>query len=379
MKGLADGFFDRGSDLGFGPVSNLSFGGMDIDVDKSWRQFQKEDADRVTVFHQHRPVSFQHRTDQAAMFDRAAVDEEMHVRAVGPGDSRCPDKSPDSQACFSFFFLFRFLRFGKGEVREPQPAFVLDGDQRQIGSVEISQTLPEGLESAVRGRDLDGREAPDHSLIRGELKADLRKGDRGQGDEVLDMGAFGLFGSEELASGRDVVEEVSDLNGGPWRSAGGSDIDDFSAFNPDLGGFRVFGIPFAGRQDHATDTGNARQGFPAESHGADLKEVFDGSDLAGGMAFQGKEGIVSAHADPVITDADQAPAAGLDFDMNKSCLRIEGVLDQFFHDAGGSFDDFAGGDLIRHSFGKDPNTIHCLALYRPKPKEAKGFPKTIGC
>jgi hypothetical protein len=37
---------------------------------------------------------------------------------------------------------------------------------------------------------------------------------------------------------------------------------------------------------------------------------------------------------------------------------VEAVLDQFLDDAGGAFDDFAGGDLVRHVFGKQPDAIH---------------------
>ena len=76
---------------------------------------------------------------------------------------------------------------------------------------------------------------------------------------------------------------------------------------------------------------NARQGFPAESQGADIFQIVDLGDLAGCMLFEGQQQIVLAHALPVVHHTDHILAAVLDGDQDIGRAGIDGVLHQLLH------------------------------------------------
>src|SRR6185369_4078118 len=110
----------------------------------------------------------------------------------------------------------------------------------------------------------------------------------------------------------------------------------------------------------AADAGDAGQRLAAEPHGRDGGEVFGALDFAGGMAFEAKQGVVAAHTEAVVHDPDEAAAAGLDVDGDAGRLGVEGVLDQFLDDAGGTFHHFARRDLISDVIGQQTNAVHVL-------------------
>ena len=56
--------------------------------------------------------------------------------------------------------------------------------------------------------------------------------------------------------------------------------------------------------------------------------------------------VVGIHAVAVVGDADQAPASGLDDDVDARGAGIERVLDEFLDGARRPLDHFAGGDAI---------------------------------
>jgi hypothetical protein len=76
------------------------------------------------------------------------------------------------------------------------------------------------------------------------------------------------------------------------------------------------------------------------------------------VAFEGKESVVADHAATVVSDADKAAATGFDFDADVSSSGIEGVLQEFFDDGGGTVDDFAGGDLVGDLVGENSDAAH---------------------
>ena len=59
------------------------------------------------------------------------------------------------------------------------------------------------------------------------------------------------------------------------------------------------------------------------------------------------------HAAAVIHHTHQALAAGLNRHFHALRAGIQGVLHQLLDDGGGPFHHFAGGNLVRNSFGKD--------------------------
>ena len=117
------------------------------------------------------------------------------------------------------------------------------------------------------------------------------------------------------------------------------------------------------------DTADGGQGFAAEAKGVDVAEIPDLVQFAGGVAGEGQGQIVGVDATAVIDDLDEVAAAVPHFDVEACAASINGVLQQFFDDAGGSFDDLAGGDLINERVRQRLNACHRLSRRRRNPLE----------
>ena len=74
------------------------------------------------------------------------------------------------------------------------------------------------------------------------------------------------------------------------------------------------------------------------------------------MTVEGSDEFVPCHAATIIRDNDTAFAAIMNVDVYIFCAGINGVFDQFFYRRSGSFQNFAGGDLIDQSFRQVPDT-----------------------
>ena len=68
---------DQFPDFKFAVKFHLAFGRMDVHVHGGGINFQKQAADRVAAFHQRGVIALEQRVVEAAIFDRAAVDEQM--------------------------------------------------------------------------------------------------------------------------------------------------------------------------------------------------------------------------------------------------------------------------------------------------------------
>ncbi len=93
------------------------------------------------------------------------------------------------------------------------------------------------------------------------------------------------------------------------------------------------------------DAADGGEGLAAEAEGADAEQVVGVAELAGGVAGEGQRQVVGGDAAAVVGDADQLGAALLQVDVDALRAGINGVFEEFFDDAGGPFDDLAGGDL----------------------------------
>src|SRR5450432_2223980 len=120
-------------------------------------------------------------------------------------------------------------------------------------------------------------------------------------------------------------------------------------------------IAFARGQNEAADTGDAGQRFTAKTHRGDGGQVFSFLNFAGRMTFEREQRVVAAHAETVVGDAHEAASAAADLDDDFPGVGIEGIFDELFHDAGGSFDHFAGGDLVGDLLGKKFDAVHAVA------------------
>ncbi len=84
---------------------------------------------------------------------------------------------------------------------------------------------------------------------------------------------------------------------------------------------------------------------PRKAERLDRKQIAVGH-LGGGVALDRQRKILRRHAVPVVDDADELAAAGLDGDLDGAGARIDRVLDQFLHGRGRTLDHLAGGDAI---------------------------------
>jgi len=176
---------------------------------------------------------------------------------------------------------------------------------------------------------------------------------------MLDMGALGVVAAQELASSRHIEEEIAYLDGGTGWGAGLVDFEDFSTVDDDPGrGSGVGSGSFASRECEPGDAGDAGDCFTAKAESLDPGQICSDGDLAGGVSFEGQQRIVAAHADAVVGDAEQTAAGGEDLHGNARGSGVEAILDEFLDDARGTFDDFTGGDLIRHVFREKSNAVH---------------------
>ena len=74
---------------------HLALGGMDVHVHGGGINFQKQAADRVTALHQRCVITFDERIIDAAILDRAAVDENELAIARRARDAGRADQTPN--------------------------------------------------------------------------------------------------------------------------------------------------------------------------------------------------------------------------------------------------------------------------------------------
>ena len=70
------------------------------------------------------------------------------------------------------------------------------------------------------------------------------------------------------------------------------------------------------------------------------------------MALHGEREFIRGDAAAVVADADQAAAAGLQFDVDAAGAGIQRVFDQFLHHRGRTLHHLAGGDLVGEDLGE---------------------------
>ena len=103
-----------------------------------------------------------------------------------------------------------------------------------------------------------------------------------------------------------------------------------------------------GQDIHPADGGNGRQSFTAEAQRADLAQIVGRAHLGRGVAQERGGQFFGRDAAAVVRHTDETHAAPLDLHHDGGGTRIDGVLHQLFHNAGGALHHFAGGNQIRH-------------------------------
>ena len=108
-QGFLDRLRDEFSDFKLAVKFNLALGRMDIHIHGGRINFEKQAADRITALHQRRVVALDERVIDAAIFHRAAVDENKLAVARRARDAGRANQTPDLNLRFLIYDL-RFFR-----------------------------------------------------------------------------------------------------------------------------------------------------------------------------------------------------------------------------------------------------------------------------
>ena len=147
-----------------------------------------------------------------------------------------------------------------------------------------------------------------------------------------------------------------DVDHGARRCSGFGHLLDPAAVYNDFG--PGIGFFFPGHEGKPGNGGNARKRFTPETEGADVIEVPIVADFAGGVSFQGQQGVIMAHAHTVVGNPDQCFPALFDLHGDPPAFGIQPIFHQLFDNRGGSFHHLPCGDFIGEDFGKDLDLGH---------------------
>ncbi len=330
---------------------------MNVDIHTGGIDFQKQAADRVTALHQRGVIAFQEREVQAAVFHRAAIDEQMLLFPGGARQAGRTDETPEAdRARPGFDGGWRGIRLRRFRVVDPGGD--IHGQHGLVAPVQRPHPLAQGGQTGGRIQfGGHGGQLPHRPRLLREGEGDFGISQRRQRQIMVDVGILGFLGAQKFSPRGQVEKQLPHFHASARRTARRLHGDDFSAVDDDLRGVGVR-VALAGGQGQAADAGDARQGLAAKAHRGDGAEVFGALNFAGGVAFQAEERVVAVHAGAVVGDADEAASARLDDDVDAGGLRVEGVLDQLLDDAGRPFHHFARGDLVGDLFGQQADAVH---------------------
>jgi hypothetical protein len=228
--------------------------------------------------------------------------------------------------------------------------------------VEGEGVLEEAVAEEARESPADaplippGGQVEEGSAVGVEAEADVATG---QGDalhELLDVAELGLLGTQELAPGRRVVEQVAHLHRGALRVGGrgrlASPVAAIGAHAP--GPLRAL-CPGADLQ--ARDGSDARQRLAAEAEGGNRLQVGKIADLTGGVARERQGQVLHRDAGAVVTHPQELDPSLPDLDLDAVGAGVEGIFDQLLGHGGGALHHLPGGDLIDQLNGEQLDTV----------------------
>ena len=175
---------------------------------------------------------------------------------------------------------------------------------------------------------------------------------------MMDMGILRFLAAQELASGREIEEQLPDLHAGAGRTPGRSHLEQLAPVDHDLRGHGGVALPLARGHGQAADTRDARQRLTPKAHGGNGAQVLGPLNFARRVSLQAEQRVIPAHAKPIVRHADQTPAPRLNLHGDACGLGIQGILDQLLDHAGRTLHHFAGGNLVGNQLGQETNAVH---------------------
>ena len=189
-----------------------------------------------------------------------------------------------------------------------------------------------------------------------QRKSSLRIGQRQAFQHGGAMGVFGVFGFQEFAPRGRVEKKFAHFHRGAFGVRRRIDRAQNAIFGTDFVCVRQIGGAAGQRQ--ARYGGDAGQPFAAKAHAADVFQIVQLFDFAGGVARECQGKVVGVDAAAVVGHADELDAAARQFHADMRRPRVQAVFHDFFECGGGAFHHFAGGDLIDEMVGQGMNTVH---------------------
>ena len=195
-------------------------------------------------------------------------------------------------------------------------------------------------------------------------------------DHFLQVIEFGFFGLEEFASCRRIEEQVAHFHRSAHRMRGRLNARrHVSTFGLDLPGLiGVTGTRSQGQARHGADRG---QGFTAEAQAHHLLQVFQITNLAGGVPGQRQRQVIGRNAAAIIAHPQQLDAALLDVDVNAFGTGVEAVFQQLLDHRRRSLHHLAGGDLVRQPWAEQLDAGHVQDLSHSL--DASSVPGMVRC
>jgi hypothetical protein len=307
---------------------HFELGRMCVDIDHGRSERQIQDVCRIAPVEQHIAISQTHSVHQQPVADAAAVYKpELLIR----GTSRSRRQSQPAADPYGPCRMLERQRLLQEIVADDGAHPCLDRLQGGIGGLRVKHD----------------------PLAIAQLKTDVRARQGQALDQAHDMTGLGHVAAYELASRRNVEEQVAHFDGGAHHMRRGTHVRAGAAFGLDL--HRMLRLGRARQQAQPRHRRNRGHGLAAKPQRDHRSEVIHRGDLAGRMPLQRQGDFTRCHADAIIAHADQPDAAALDVDLDTAGAGVEAVLHQFLDHRSRALNDFAGSDLVDEFVRKDPN------------------------
>ena len=186
----------------------------------------------------------------------------------------------------------------------------------------------------------------------GQADAHVRTAEGHVGELGDDLTQLRIVRLEELAPGREAVEDVADGYVGPLGH-GRLLLGDKAGGSEDCLGSGLGAFP-AGTERNLGHRRDGGQGLPAETVGQDRVQVGGLRYLGGSMSLEAEPRLLRSHAAAVVDHLDQGLARILDDDADRAGSGVNGIFQKFLDDRGRALDHFPGGYEVGYVGRQNP-------------------------
>ena len=311
--------------------THFMLGWVNVDVHRRRIDFQKQHEGRVPAVEQHVAIGLAHRMGHQLVAHHAAIDVEILQIRLAAGEGRQADPTPQTQAT------------------------TLDLDGQRL----LQKSRPANRSDAARTADFVA------SLVQGkhglavvtQVESHIEPRQRQALDHLLQVIKLGLFRAQELAPRRGIEKQVTHFHRGThWVCSRLHTRLHVTAFGFHLPG--LVGVGGTRGQGQARHRADRRQRLATKAHAEHRLEIFQLTNLAGGMARQCQRQVVRGDTTTVITHLEQFDTALLDVDIDTPRTGVQAVFQQFLGDRSRTLDHLARSDLVGQARAEQMNTGH---------------------